>query len=37
MKTEQEEDRRPGPLRPIVPEFERWVKQHEEWEFPLMD
>jgi hypothetical protein len=37
MKTEQEEDRRPGPLQPIVSEVERWVKQHEEREFPLRD
>jgi hypothetical protein len=37
MKTEQGEDRRSGPLRPIIPEVERSVKQHEEREFPLMD
>jgi hypothetical protein len=32
-----EEDRRSGPLRSIVPEVERWVKKHEEREFPLKD
>jgi hypothetical protein len=36
MKTEQGEDRRPGPHRLIVPEVERWVDQHDEREFPVM-